>query len=205
MDLKLFYTGPMQVNTYLCVNEELKDGFILDPGGPSQALDNYLESNDYNISYIILTHGHGDHICGVPYYKKKFNCPVIGHRDDIFLFNDARENLSAQFVGQRIEFIPDIMVEDGDGMEIAGMQVLFMHTPGHTPGGISVLVGNVLFSGDTLFAESIGRTDFKGGSFQVLKQSVYDKLFVLPDDTFVLPGHMGTTTIGHEKKFNPFL
>lgn len=205
MDLKLFYTGPMQVNTYLCVNEETKDGFILDPGGPSRALDNYLETNGYNISYIILTHGHGDHICGVPYYKEMFQCPVIGHRDDIFLFNDARENQSAAFTGQKIEFIPDILIEDGDGMEIGGMQVLFMHTPGHSPGGISVLVGNVLFSGDTLFAESIGRTDFRGGSYEVLKKSVYDKLFVLPDDTFVLPGHMGTTTIGHEKKFNPFL
>ncbi|MBR2779441.1 MAG: MBL fold metallo-hydrolase [Firmicutes bacterium] len=205
MDLKLFYTGPMQVNTYLCVNEETKKGFLVDPGGPSMALDQYLESNDYDIEYIILTHGHGDHICGVPYYKEMFNCPIVGHRDDIYLFNDAKENLSTAFMGAPIEFIPDIFVEDGDMMEIAGMKLLILHTPGHTPGGISILIGNILFSGDTLFADSIGRTDFKGGSFAVLKKAVHTKLFVLPDDTFVLPGHMGTTTIGHEKKYNPFL
>ena len=85
------------------------------------------------------------------------------------------------------------------------MTLKFMHTPGHSPGGIGILVGNILFSGDTLFRDSIGRTDFRGGSFQTLSKSVHEKFFVLPDDTYVLPGHMGATTIEHEKKYNPFL
>lgn len=205
MDLKLFYTGPMQVNTYLCVDEESKKGFVVDPGGPSKALDNYIESNGYEIEYIILTHGHGDHICGVPYYKEKFGCPILGHKDDNFLFNNARENQSRAFTGRPIEFTPDRYIVDGDVIRVGNMDLHFMHTPGHSPGGIAILIGNILFSGDTLFADSIGRTDFRGGSFTVLKESVHTKFFVLPDDTFVLPGHMGTTTIGHEKKFNPFL
>ncbi len=205
MDLKQFYTGPMQVNTYLCADEETKKGFIVDPGGPCPPLDNYIESNNYEIEAIILTHGHGDHICGVPHYKQLLNCPIIAHRDDMFLFGDARENQSRAFTGQTITFEPDVFIEDGDSRQIGGMNLKFMHTPGHSPGGICVLVGNVLFSGDTLFADSIGRTDFRGGSFQTLKQSVHEKLFVLPDETFVLPGHMGHTTIGHEKVYNPFL
>ena len=205
MDIKLYYTGPMQVNTYLCADESTKKAFVVDPGGPSKYLENYVTSNGYEVEYIILTHGHGDHICGVPYFKELWKCPLVGHKDDIYLFNDARENLSLEFMGQKIEFIPDVLVEDGDVLKVGNMELKILHTPGHTLGGISILVGNVLFSGDTLFADSIGRTDFKGGSYPQLKESVYTKLFVLPDDTHGLPGHMGQTNIGHEKKFNPFL
>ena len=205
MEIKLYYTGPMQVNTYLCADESTKKAFVVDPGGPSKYLENYVTSNGYEVEYIILTHGHGDHICGVPYFKELWKCPLVGHKDDIYLFNDARENLSLEFMGQKIEFIPDVLVEDGDVLKVGNMELKILHTPGHTLGGISILVGNVLFSGDTLFADSIGRTDFKGGSYPQLKESVYTKLFVLPDDTHVLPGHMGQTNIGHEKKFNPFL
>ena len=205
MDIKLYYTGPMQVNTYLCADAETKKAFIVDPGGPSKYLENYVASNGYEVEYIILTHGHGDHICGVPYFKELWKCPLVGHKDDIYLFNDARENLSLQFMGQKIEFIPEILVNDGDILKVGNMELKILHTPGHTLGGISILVDNVLFSGDTLFADSIGRTDFKGGSYPQLKESVYTKMFCLPDDTHVLPGHMGQTNIGHEKLYNPFL
>ncbi len=205
MDLKLFYTGPMQVNTYLCADEETNKGFIVDPGGSSKPLDNYIKSHGYDIEYIVLTHGHGDHICGVPYYQKMFGCPIAASSKDNYLFNNANENMSAAFTGQKIEFTPDIDLKDGDTLKVGNMELKIMETPGHSLGGICILVGNVLFSGDTLFADSIGRTDFNGGSFETLKNSVHTKLFVLPDETYVLPGHMGQTTIGHEKKFNPFL
>ena len=205
MDVKLFYTGPMQVNTYLCVDEETKEGFIVDPGGANKALDNYVSSHEYQIKYIILTHGHGDHICGVPYYKALYQCPIAGNTKDNFLFDDAQENMSTAFVGHPIEFTPEVELNEGDTLKIGNMELKIMETPGHTPGGISILVDNLLFSGDTLFADSIGRTDFRGGSFPTLKEAVHTKLFVLPDDTYVLPGHMGQTTIGHEKKYNPFL
>ena len=205
MDVKQFYTGPIQVNTYLCADEQSKEAFIIDPGMSCKPLDNYIETNDYTIKYIILTHGHGDHICGVPYYKKMFGAPIVGHKGDDFLFNDARENLSVGMCGQKIEFLPDLYVEDGDELQVGNMTLKVIHTPGHSPGGIGILVGNVLFSGDTLFRDSIGRTDFRGGSFRTLYTSVHQKFFVLPDDTYVLPGHMGPTTIGHEKQYNPFL
>ena len=205
MDLKLFYTGPMQVNTYLCVDEDTKKGFIVDPGGPSRAMDSYIQSHGYDIEYIVLTHGHGDHICGVPHCKELFGCPTAGSSKDNYLFNDANENMSAAFTGQRIEFTPDVDLKDGDTLTVGSMTLKIMETPGHTLGGISILVDNILFSGDTLFADSIGRTDFRGGSFEELKKSVHEKLFILPDDTHVLPGHMGQTNIGHEKKYNPFL
>lgn len=205
MDLKLYFTGPMQVNTYLCVDETTKKGFIVDPGGASKPLDNYIESNQYTIEYIILTHGHGDHICGVPYYKDRFQCPIVGSSKDNYLFNNAVENMSTAFTGHPIEFTPDIDVKEGDILHVGTMDLKVIETPGHTPGGITIHLDNILFCGDTLFQDSIGRTDFKGGSYPMLKKAIHEKLFILPGDTFVLPGHMGTTTIEHEKKYNPFL
>ena len=195
----------MQVNTYICADEESKEAFIVDPGGQSKHLDSFIQQKGYKIKYIVLTHGHGDHICGVPHYKELTGAPIVAHKADQYLFGDARENLSSQFVGYPIVFSPDIEVNDGDVLTVGNMELKILHTPGHTPGGISILVDNVLFSGDTLFADSIGRTDFNGGSFATLKNSIETKLYVLDDDTFVLPGHMGQTHIGHEKEYNMFV
>ena len=108
-------------------------------------------------------------------------------------------------MGGAVTLTPDITVNDGDTLQVGNMELKFLHTPGHSPGGMCIVTGNVVFSGDTLFCASIGRTDFRGGSYSQLKESVYTKMFVLPDDTHVLPGHMGQTNIGHEKRFNPFL
>ncbi len=205
MDLKLYYTGAMAVNTYLCADEKTGKGFIVDPGGISKPMENYILSNGYDIEYIVLTHGHGDHISAVPYYKNLYkNAKIVGHHGDDFLFGNAGENLSTQFIGQPVEFEADLYVDQGDTIRVGDMDLKIISTPGHTPGGISILVGNVLFSGDTLFQGSIGRTDFTGGSYKQLIDSVETKLFTLPDNTYVLPGHMGQTTIGHEKQYNPF-
>lgn len=193
------------MNSYICADMETKQGFIVDPGGPSRAADDYIQNKGYSIEYIILTHGHGDHICGVPYYKQKFNAKLVGHKADDYLFSDERENLSKEFTGSPITFACDLYVADGDIVKVGGIDVKVLHTPGHTPGGISLLIDDFLFSGDTLFAQSIGRTDFKGGSFADLKRSIQKKLYALPDDTQVLPGHMGPTTIGFEKANNFFV
>jgi glyoxylase-like metal-dependent hydrolase (beta-lactamase superfamily II) len=195
----------MQVNSYICADEETKKGFILDPGGSNQTADQYIQEQGYDIEYIILTHGHGDHICGVPYYAEKYKAKLVGHHGDDFLFQDESENLSLEFTGRVITFTPDLYVTEGDIISVGGLNVKVIHTPGHTPGGISLLLDDVLFSGDTLFAESIGRTDFKNGSFPDLKRSIQTKLYVLPDATQVLPGHMGPTNIGYEKKHNMFV
>lgn len=205
MDIKLFHSGPMQVNSYICADEKTGRGFILDPGGPNQTADEYIKQHGYAVEYIILTHGHGDHICGVPYYKDKFNAKLVGHHGDDFLFSNERENLSKEFIGTAVTFACDLYVNDGDILKIGGLEIKVLHTPGHTPGGICLLVEDMLFSGDTLFAQSIGRTDFQGGSFADIKKSIQEKLYVLPDDTQVLPGHMGATTIGYEKINNFFV
>jgi len=205
MDIKYFYSGPMQVNSYMCADEETKKGFIIDPGGPNPNIDKYIQEQGYDIEYIILTHGHGDHICGVPYYIDKFKAKIAGHHGDDFLFLNANENLSEEFTGRAITFTPDHYVTDGEIMKIGNMNIKVIHTPGHTPGGLSFLVENFLFSGDTLFAQSIGRTDFKNGSFPELKKSIQKKLYILPDETQVMPGHMGSTTIGYEKTHNMFV
>ena len=114
-------------------------------------------------------------------------------------------NVSLECCGTHIALSADIWVDDCDSLKIGDMELKFIHTPGHTPGGMCILIGDTLFSGDTLFKLSIGRTDFPGGSFAEIKKSIHEKLFVLPDDVTVYPGHMGTTTIGIEKRSNPFV
>jgi len=211
MDIKYFISGPMHVNSFMCADEETKKGFIIDPGGPNHHIDNYIQEQGYDIEYIILTHGHGDHICGVPYYVDKFKTKIAGHREDNFLFSNAIENLSIEFTGRAITFTPDHYVTDGEIIKIGNITVKVIHTPGHTPGSICLLVGNFLFSGDTLFAQDalltedmgrIDRVDIRYGSFPELRNSIQKKLYVLPDETQVMPGHMGSTTIGDEKTSN---
>ena len=118
---------------------------------------------------------------------------------------DPELNEAHHFGPEKVSFKPDILVDDGDTLTVGNMTMKFIMTPGHTEGGMCILVDDVLFSGDTLFCRSIGRTDLAGGDFKTLMESIKNKLFLLPDETQVLPGHMGTTTIGFEKEHNPFV
>ena len=206
MIIKNFYTGPLSVNCYVVTDEKTKKTFMVDPGGHNVDMVNYIKENQFELEYIILTHGHGDHIGGVPDIMKEFpNVKLIGCIHDKAMFEDARMNMSTMIYGIPVEFSADQYVDDGETMKIGEMELRFFHTPGHTPGGMCILLDDVVFSGDTLFEQSIGRTDFPGSSFQAIVKSIHEKLFVLPDDTTVLPGHMGTTTIGFEKENNPFV
>jgi hydroxyacylglutathione hydrolase len=206
MLIKSFYTGPLSVNCYVITDEKSKKTFMVDPGGHNADMVNYIKEHQFLLEYIVLTHGHGDHIGGVPDIKKEFpNVKLVGCIHDKAMFEDARANMSTMIYGFPVEFSADQYVDDGDTMKIGEMELRFFHTPGHTPGGMCVLLEDVVFSGDTLFEQSIGRTDFPGSSFQALVKSIHEKLFILPDDTTVLPGHMGTTTIGFEKENNPFV
>ncbi len=207
MKIALFNTGMLGVNTYLVYDDETKKGFIVDPGGHSANLTAMVKEEGVDIEYIILTHGHSDHICGVNEHKADFaNAKVLAHKDEEAMLTDANFNQSA-FMEGAYTVKPDILVEDGQEIRIGGLTLKFLHTPGHTPGGMCIYMANenALFSGDTLFRQSIGRTDFPGGSFEALKDAVHNKLFVLPEDTAVLPGHMGPTDIGLEKRSNPFV
>lgn len=200
-------SGALQVNTYLVVDEETNKGFIVDPGGYNPVLTKMVKEENIDIEYIIITHGHSDHICGVNEHKNDFpNAKIVAHEEEKAMLSDTDFNFSASF-GMPYTVEADIYVKDGDVLSFGNTELKIFHTPGHSPGGICIYAEkeNVLFSGDTLFRQSIGRTDFPGCSFNQLAESIHNKLFVLPDETQVFPGHMGPTEIGFEKRSNPFV
>lgn len=199
-------SGSLGANTYIVYDEESKKGFILDPGGYNDKTKDLITNEEIELEYIILTHGHGDHIGGVPEYKNIYqSARVLACKEELSLMQNTSINFSLECIGRELALQPDVLVEDGDCIDIGNMHLKFIHTPGHTKGGMCILIDNVLFSGDTLFRRSIGRTDFPGGSFEEIAKSIKEKLYILPDDVVVLPGHMGQTTIGEEKKGNPFV
>ena len=200
-------SGALQANTYLAVDEKTNEGFIVDPGGYNKVLTKEVRDNDVKIKYIILTHGHSDHICGVNEHKAEFpDAKIVAYKDEEAMLENPNLNQSPGF-GVPYSTKADILVSDGDELKVGDVTLKFIHTPGHTEGGMCIFVeeAKALFSGDTLFRQSIGRTDFPGGSYKEIMDSIRKKLFLLPDDTNVFPGHMGTTSIGFEKENNPFV
>jgi glyoxylase-like metal-dependent hydrolase (beta-lactamase superfamily II) len=198
-------TGALSVNTYYVTSETTKKGFLVDPGGYDRSLTKMIRAANESLTHIILTHGHHDHMGGVVDFMKEFpDAKLVASIHEKIILEDADANFSNYF-GYSIKLTPDIYVEDNDTLEIGELTLKFLHTPGHTPGGMCIHVGDSLFSGDTLFRQSIGRTDFPGSSFPALKRAIHEKLFVLPDSTTVYPGHMDITDIGFEKRNNPFV
>lgn len=206
MQINCIPSGALGVNTYYVRDEITNKGFIVDPGGFSTAMENLIKKDGCEIEYIILTHGHGDHIGGIEDYISLFpNIKLLACIHEKELLADPNLNMSRDCCGIPLSIEADVWVDDNDTLKIGNMELKFLFTPGHTPGGMCILIDNVLFSGDTLFQQSIGRTDFAGGSFPNLKEAIHTKLFTLPDDTTVYPGHMGSTSIGFEKRNNPFV
>lgn len=200
-------TGAIGTNTYLVYDEDTMKGFLVDPGAYSSGVSEKIREIGIDLEYIILTHGHADHIMGVPGFKEDFkDIKVIANASEKEMLGDHEFNMSGQF-GHVTEIDADIYVNDDDELEVGGLNLKFLFTPGHSPGGMCIYIEkeNTLFSGDTLFQSSIGRTDFPGCSFEALKNAIHSKLWPLPDDTAVFPGHMGPTNIGFEKEHNPFV
>lgn len=205
MKIYHYTTGPIMVNTYL-VSDEKGTGFIVDPGAYSKPLAAKIAEDGLQIPYIILTHGHADHIGGVQEFKEQFpEAKIVACEDEKEVLMSPYLNSSMELYGRRIFVDADLYVGEGDSLQVGDITLTFRKTPGHSPGGMIILTDGVCFSGDTLFQASIGRTDFYGGDFQQLLESIRTKIYTLPDDTIVLPGHMGQTTVGFEKENNPFV
>ncbi|MBP2642310.1 MAG: putative metallo-hydrolase [Firmicutes bacterium] len=203
VDLQVGYIG---TNCYIVYNETTKDAAVIDPGGSAPDILSIINQEKLNVKYIINTHGHVDHIMANSQIKEATGADILIHEADADMLINPNTNLSAMLGGASVKHVPaDYVLKEGNVIELGDDQFRVIHTPGHTPGGISLLCGEVLFSGDTLFAMSVGRTDFPGGSHKTLISSIKEKLMVLDDNIKVLPGHGSATTIGEERQVNPFI
>ena len=206
MKVELFVTGIISTNCYVAVNEETKEAVVIDPASGCMRMMNQIREEGLKIEAILLTHGHFDHIMGIDGFLKEYQVPVYVHEDDLPMMEDPQWNQSSIYT-RGYTFSGAVPVKDGQVLSYAGYDFQVLHTPGHTPGGCCYYVASehVLFSGDTLFQRSVGRTDFEGSSTSALIRGIREKLMTLPDDTHVYPGHMGETMIGYERENNPFI
>lgn len=206
MKVEKFVTGIISTNCYLVINEDTKQAVVIDPAACPSYLMSHIKSEGLKIEAILLTHGHFDHIMGIDGFLSEFDVPVYVHEEDADAMEDPVLNQSSTYTSG-YTFGKARYLRDRQTLELAGYTFQVIHTPGHTKGGCCYYVASegVLFSGDTLFQNSVGRTDFVNSSTSDLVHSVREKLFLLPDDTMVYPGHMGETKIRHEKKYNPYV
>ena len=204
MIVRKVIVGPFASNCYIVGSESNKEGVIIDPGDDAEEILKNVKDSGLNIKLIILTHGHIDHTGAVKEVKEATGAEVAIHTDDA-------KSLQEQLLGRLFGLSypppppPDWLLKDGDSIDIGDLHFLVVHTPGHSPGGICLLGEGVVFSGDTLFNYGIGRYDLPGGSGSQLMNSIHTKLMILPDNTIVYPGHGPDTTIGTERRSNPFL
>ena len=197
--------GVIGTNCYLVINEEQKKGVVIDPGGDADQILEKIKQKGITIEAIFLTHGHSDHIMAVDEVREVTGAKVYISEADADMLTKASSNLSV-YMGAGREFkAADEFLIDGETITAAGLKFQVVATPGHTKGGICLLCGDTVFCGDTIFSESIGRTDLPGGSYSQILHSIKTKIMVLPDEMKLLPGHGPATTIGWERRRNPFL
>jgi len=205
LQIEPLVVGLLLSNCYIVWDEDVKQGVIIDPGDDADVILNSVKKLGIEIIYILATHGHFDHVGAVAPLKKELKVDFLAHKGDLFFIEDGED--SARRWGIIIEQPPkpDRFIDDGDKIKVGGFELEVLHTPGHSPGGVSFLYDRMVFGGDTLFQGSIGRTDFREGSFEELSNSIRTRLYTLPDDTIVYTGHGPVTTIGDEKRNNAFV
>ena len=204
MIVKKLVTGLFATNCYIVGSESDKEGMIIDPGDDANQILKSVKDSGLDIKIIVLTHGHFDHIGALKEVKEATGAELAIHADDAYFLQERPLNTVFGFPYPD-PVAPDRLLNGGDSIDIGDLHFWVLHTPGHSLGGICLLGQGVVFSGDTLFNYGIGRTDFPGGSYNQLLNSIHTKLMVLPDDTTVYPGHGPDTTIGTERRGNPFL
>lgn len=205
MILKQFVVGFLEVNNYLLIDEESKEAVLIDCTEKNDEIDEAIKEYGAKLKYILLTHGHFDHVLGVNDFKKKYNCEILIHADDEIILNNVDKFMSGFGFGATEVPRVDGFLKENQTLQFGENKIKVIHTPGHSPGSVGYLVQDNLFSGDTIFYECVGRTDLMGGSFSQLKESIQKKIFTLDDNIKIYPGHGQSSTVKHERENNKFL
>lgn len=205
MMLARLVVGPLQVNCFILADEKTREAVVIDPGDDGDAILKIIRDKGLAVRYIVNTHAHFDHVGANETLKKSTGAQLLMHEDEAPVLATIGSQSQSFGMGSVSSPPPDRLLKHGDVVTAGEISLKVLHTPGHTPGGISLLEEGLVLTGDTLFAGSIGRTDFPGGDLLTLIRSIKTQLMTLPDDTKVFPGHGPASTIGDERKENPFL
>ena len=204
MLVRQFVTGPLETNSYLLADQEAKEALVIDPGGDPGEILAFLARERLTCRLIVNTHGHFDHISGNGALKKATGAPLLVHEGDVPLLTEAATHARLFMMRAENSPPPDGLLVDQGEVRAGAVLLRVLHTPGHSPGGVTLVVPGAAFCGDLVFRGSVGRTDLPGGSERVLLDSIRRHILTLPDDTVLHPGHGPETTVGREKKQNPF-
>ena len=205
MILEKLVVGPAETNCYVIGCEETKEGLVIDPGAEGEKILQTIKRKHLKVKYIINTHTHIDHIGANGYLKDALKAKICIHQKEVKFLENPSLNLSF-LMGKEQSFpYPDIILSEGSKINIGGLEGTVIHTPGHTPGGISLVIDECVFTGDALFSGSIGRTDLPLGNHSLLIRTIKNKILTLPEDFLVYPGHGPSSKIGIEKRENPYL
>ncbi len=205
MVIKKVVVGPLEENSYIVGDEISKEAVVIDPGDEPDRILEIINDNGFNVRAVICTHGHFDHVGAVGDIKKATGASLLMHSDDTETYGMAKDQ--AALWGYNVDDLPepDGFLKEGDEVKVGGLVFRVMHSPGHSQGGICLYGEGVVFSGDTMFQGSIGRTDFEGGDAGLIKKSIRQRLYKLDENALVITGHGPETTIGHEMRFNAFV
>ncbi len=204
MKIRRIAVGTLEGNCYIVIDEGSREAMIIDPGDEPDRIIDIIKEEGVNVRHIVCTHAHFDHVGAIPELKAETGASIVMHQDEKAVYAASKDMAAAW--GFDIDDMPepDVFVKEGDHITVGGLRFEVMHTPGHSPGSICLLGNSVLFSGDTVFAGSIGRTDFPGGSIELMKRS-FKRVIDLRDDIEILSGHGPATTVGREKRENFFI
>lgn len=205
MILKQFVLGSIENNNYLLIDEETKEAVLIDCTEKSAEIENTLKEYNAVLKYILITHGHFDHVLGLNYFRDKYKCKAFIHKEDKIMLDKMNEFTEKLGLPEVTIQNVDGFIDEGDIIKFGKYEIRVIFTPGHSKGGVCYLVDNKIFTGDTLFFEAVGRTDLPGGNFYELKSNIQEKLFTLDETIEVYPGHGQSSTVGYEKANNQFL